>query len=402
MNLFYDANILYDAGTKAMSGSRWKYNTQMFEQNHLLETAHIQQKLMTGEYQPTVGNRFVISERGTTRYITSASMPDKTVAHAICDEVLTPSIQPFLQYDNSASQEGKGVDFHRKRFEAHLHQYYAREGTNEGFILLGDFSGYYANILHEQAQDVLMGFARRKTDEETARTAEELMRRIFKTFEIDVSRFSDAEIAEMYRSKVNPVMNIHVPERQLTGEKMLKKGLDIGNQLSQDAGIAYPYRIDNYIKIVKSVREFGRYTDDFYVIHRSREFLLELLDGIRSIAAEYGLIINEKKTRICKLSDHYRHLQIQYSLTETGRVIRKIHPKAVTRERRKLKAYKRLLDAGKMIYEEVENDWKSWISGHWKYMSNKQISNLGRLYFGLFGRRATWKKHGRLRWLLAQ
>jgi hypothetical protein len=228
------------------------------------------------------------------------------------------------------------------------------------------------------------------------------MRRIFQTFEMDVSRFSDEEIAEMYCSKVDPMMNLHVPKQQLTGEKMLKKGLDIGNQLSQDSGIAYPYRVDNYIKVVKSVREFGRYTDDFYAMHRSREFLLELLNGIRVIAAEYGLIINERKTRICKLSDYYRHLQIQYSLTETGRVIRKINPKAITRERRKLKSYKRLLVAEQISYEEVENYWKSWICGHWKYMSNKQISNLGRLYFDLFGRRATWKKHGRLRWLLAQ
>lgn len=62
-----------------------------------------------------------------------------------------------------------------------------------------------------------------------------------------------------------------------------------------------------------------------------------MLEGVKQIAEEYGIIINEKKTRICKLSSFYRYLQIGYSLTDTGRVIRKIHPKAVTRERRKRK-----------------------------------------------------------------
>jgi hypothetical protein len=385
-----------------MSGSRWKYDTQKFEQNHLLETAHIQQQMIEG-YQPSIGNRFVICERGKTRYITSATPQDKTVIHMLCDEAISPSIRKYLQYDNSASQTGKGVDFHRRRFEAHLHQYYEREHTNEGFILLVDFSGYYANIPHDRCRQTLTQFLAREMDAETTQIAAGLISKIFSVFALDVSRFSDEEIAEMYRTKVDPMMNLHVPKAQLTGQKMLAKGLDIGNQLSQDAGIVAPYRIDNYIKIVSAIKEYGRYTDDFYAIDRSKDRLLKLLDGIRKIAAELGLIINERKTRICRLSDSYRHLQIQYSLTDTGRVIRKINPKAVTRERRKLKAYKRQLDAGKMTIEDIENFFKSWICAHWKYMSQKQISNMGRLFYDLFGRRLTWKKrHGRLRWLLAQ
>ena len=52
MNLFEDANYLYDAGTKAMNGSKWKYSTQLFEINHLLETAVLQKKLTEKDYHP--------------------------------------------------------------------------------------------------------------------------------------------------------------------------------------------------------------------------------------------------------------------------------------------------------------------------------------------------------------
>lgn len=162
------------------------------------------------------------------------------------------------------------------------------------------------------------------------------------------------------------------------------------------------YTLHKRPKIVKAVKGYGRYTDDSYAIARTREELLELLDGLEKEAKEYGLIINRKKTRVVKLSSEFRHLQVCYSLTETGRVIRKISPKNITRERRKLKAYKRLLDSGRIDYATVENAFKSWLGSHWKYMSHDQVYNMSSLYYELFGRRPKWKKgHGRLHWLMA-
>ena len=55
-----------------------------------------------------------------------------------------------------------------------------------------------------------------------------------------------------------------------------------------------------------------------------------------------------------KLGSFYRHLQDGYSLTETGKIVHKINPKSVTRKRRKLKAYKRLLDAGRITHDKIE------------------------------------------------
>lgn len=404
MNLFLDANTLYDAGTKAMKGSKFKKSTQFFEMNHLLETAKLQRDLADGSYRPTSGAKFVISERGKTRYITSNTMRDKTVNHVLCDEVLTPAIEPKLIYDNGASQKGKGVSFHRKRFEVHLHQYYNTYHTNEGYILLVDFSGYYANIPHDICERVLNYFMEiSDIDLQTVDTAEWLIREIFKSFALDVSRFSDDQVDVMMRTKVDPLMNIGVDPELLTGEKMLPKGVDIGSQPSQNIGIAYPYRVDNYVKIVRGVKLYGRYTDDFYAIHPDKKFLQDLLEGITRTAEEYGLLINRKKTRICKLSQPFRHLQLSYQLTETGAVIKRISPKAITRERRKLKAYKRLMDKGRMEYGDIENAFKGWIGGNWKNMSHQQLYNMNSLYKDLFGRSISWKKrHSRLCWLMAQ
>lgn len=366
MNIYYDANKIYEAGTKAIKGAPFKYQTQLFEVNHLLQTALILKSLKEWKYRPVKGKKFVIKERGKIRNITTNNMIDKTINHLMCDYVLGPAITPYLIYDNSASQKNKGVAFHRKIFETHLQQYYRRYKSNEGYILLIDFSGYYASIPHNLCLKNIQNLLRKVAPEETRITLW-ILKNLFDVFNI---------------------------------ENKNNRGIDIGSQPSQNIGISYPSKIDNYIKIVKGCKYYGRYTDDSYIIHNDKEFLKELLEEIKKISNELGLIINDKKTRIVKLSQQYKVLQINYSLSETGRIIKKINPKAITRERRKLKAYKRLLSKNRITINEIENIFKSWMSSNYKIMSKKQISNMYQLYYDLFERRITWKNHGKLRYLM--
>jgi len=52
MNKFYDANLIYKAGTKAIAGAPFKYQSQLFEMNQLLETAQIQKAMIDKTYRP--------------------------------------------------------------------------------------------------------------------------------------------------------------------------------------------------------------------------------------------------------------------------------------------------------------------------------------------------------------
>ena len=119
--------------------------------------------------------------------------------------------------------------------------------------------------------------------------------------------------------------------------------------------------------------------------------LRDIVEGICRVADALGLYINEKKTRIVRLSQTYKYLQIKYTLTDTGRVIKRINPKNVTRERRRLKAYKRQLDAGRITYEDVEQSAKSWMGTYAKLMSKDQIRHMKALYKALFGKELIWK-----------
>lgn len=366
-DILCDGNALYDAFLKSKKNSDWKASVQKFETTYLIELGKIQKKLSNDSYEFKKGNTFTIHERGKTRCITGQQVEDRIVEHVLCDEIINPAIQKYLIYDNGASQKGKGVSFTRKRLETHLHRYYQKHGSNDGYILLIDFSKYYDNIRHDTLMNIFQKYI---NDEKALR----LIRQIIDKQKVDVSYMTDEEYEECMNGVFNSIEHDQVNESLLTGEKWLPKHMNIGNQVSQSAGILYRTPIDNYIKIVRGVKEYAAYMDDSYAIHESKEFLEDLLDDIVNISKDIGITVNKKKTRICKLSDKWRFLQVQYSLTETGRIIHKINPKNITRMRRKAKKL-----CGVLCEKDFDNWMKSWIRGYAKYMSRKQRENICKL-----------------------
>ena len=341
-----DANLIYESASRSILSCSFKYKAQLFEMNRLLRTAEIQRDLANRSYRPQKGFSFTIRERGKTRKITSDTMIDKTVNHLICDHSLSPELDRFVSFDNMASQKGKGTDKYRSRLKAHLQQYYREQKTHKGYILLIDFSKYYDRINHEKAKKQLMALLK-KTNSPNLELNEFIFDETFKIF--------------------------------------ASEGINIGNQISQNIGVLYSMEIDNLIKIKYGFKYWGRYMDDSYVISNSKERLEELLEAIKVKAKEWDIVINEKKTRIQRLDIPFKHLQLKYYFSETGKIRVSVSPAAITRERRKLKAYKRFLDSGKMPIKDIEDSFKSWFNSRWRILSPRQIKHITGLYKELFG-----------------
>lgn len=265
----------------------------------------------------------------------------------------------------------------RKRFEIHLKKYYRLYG-NEGYILFGDFSKFYDNVIHKIAKDELLKLF---DDDEFI---EWLLDVIFDGFKIDVSYMDDDEYGNCLNSLFNKLEYRKIPDELKTGQKYMEKSVNIGDQLSQVIGIYYPYPIDNYVKYVRGEKFYGRYMDDWYIMSPDKDILIDILSNIREIAAGLGIHINEKKTRIVKISSTYKFLQVKYSLTKDGNVIKRLNPKRVTALRRKLKKLAVKVRNGDIEYEWVENMFKSWMGGFYKLLSKQQRTNLLTLYEELF------------------
>ncbi len=372
-----DANVLYRAYKASIKGSKWKYTTQKFMLEYLPNIYSIRDDLKNRTLQNGPVIEFSQNERGRLRAITSIPIRDRIIRHVLCDEVFMPEVKKRVIYDNGASLKDRGISFQRKRFEIHLRRYYKEYG-NDGYILFGDFSKFYDNIVHIIAKEQLLELC--KDDEFISW----LLDIIFDGFKIDVSFLSDEEYENCLSEVFNKNEYRKIPNSYLIGEKWMEKSVTIGDQISQIIGIYYAHEIDNYVKYVRAIKFYGRYMDDWYVMAQTKEELLEIYEQIRKIAKKYGIHINEHKTFIVKMSSQYRYLQVRYTLTKDGKVLKRINPKRVTTMRRKLKKLKNKLDNSEKDYESIENMFQSWICSFYKLMSRTQRENLIKLYEELY------------------
>ena len=371
-----DANLLLDAFNSAAKTSKWKANTQRAEHNRLSIIAKLHNELETGTYQSGELTKFITSERGKTRLISGNTIEDRTVRHALCDNILLPAVKQRVIYDNSASQVGKGVHFARERLKMHLHKFYRHFGS-DGYILVIDFSKYYDNILHEKAYDQLSEFVEDKEQEY-------VLKNIFDNYKVDVSYMSDDEYAEALDGIFSSLEFLDIPDDSKTGEKYLPKSIPIGDQTSQVIGIYYPHELDNYCKIVLGLKYYGRYMDDLYVIHQDKNYLHQVHSEIEKQSALLGLHTNQKKSQIFRIDRPFHFLQNTYYLTESGRVVEKINKKRLAVMRAKLRKLSVMVANGERDRENIENMFRSWIGAHKSIMSHKQIENMYSLFHELF------------------
>lgn len=370
-----DLNKLITAYKNSIKDSKWKPSVQSFNLNYLVEVNRAKNEIENETYKTSKTSRFIIHERGKTRVISGNTVIDRTVRHYLCDEILMPQIKPKLIYDNGSSIKGKGVDFTRKRLRTHLHRFYRKYG-NKGYILIGDFTKFYDNIKHDKAYQMLEGYV----DD----TWKKVLQDIFDSFKVDVSFLSDEQYSKCMDMIFNSLKYEAIDDRFKTGEKFMNKSVKIGDQTSQILGIYYPHRIDNYVKIVRGMKFYARYTDDFYIMSPSKEELWDILENIKNICKEYGIFLNEKKTVIVRLDKKFHFLQNSYQLTDSGHIIEKLNKKRLVAMRRKLKKFRRKLDGGEITYEAIEQVYKSWIGGYKKYLSKRQLLNLEKLFNTLF------------------
>lgn len=335
-----DLNILHEAYLQCKKGVEWKESVQRYGMYELLNIAELSESLRNHTYRQKPFYEFDINERGKKRHIKSLHISDRVLQRALCDNILAPATKKYLIYDNGASVKGKGIEFTRKRLQAHLEKYYRRHGRN-GYVLQIDFSKYFDNIDHKQ---VLRLFGKRINDAETMQLFTEL-----------VATFGGG------------------------------KGVGIGSQISQIIGIYYPTEIDNYCKIVKGCKYYGRYMDDIYIIHPDKDFLKTLLKEIEEICGHLGIVINKKKTQIIKLSQGFTFLKIRYLITDTGKIIVIPCKVGITRERRKLRKLKRFALAGRITPKEIREQYKSWRGNLIKYNAYKSVRSTDALYKSLFG-----------------
>lgn len=375
MDSFINPNKLHESYIKCRKGVGWKSSVQRYGFNELTNICNIIASMEDGTYHMSEPYEFILNERGHKRYIKALTILDRVIQRSFNDNVLTPGIQPYLIYDNGASQTGKGISFSRERFKTHLRSAFW-EYNGEAYIMFIDFSKYFDNILHEE---LLKQFRPLVTDEEYA-----FLEETFHSFDVDISYLSDEEIHEFKDTLFNMLEYSQIEKEKLTGKVMYPKSVGIGNQTSQASGIFYPHTMDNYCKIVKGIKYYARYMDDTYIIMKTKEELMALLEEITQICAGLGIHINPKKTRIQPITSQLTYLKINYRILHTGRILQIIPSHIFKREKQNIDQFYNLVVQGRMSIADAIQNFLSWKGSYIKFDSKRKVYDLECYFTDLF------------------
>lgn len=304
-----DFKNLYRAHTVARRGKRHTHEVIEFEMNLADNLTGISDSLKNGTYTMSGYYSFMVHDP-KDRIIHALHYCDRVVQHCICDEVLAPTLDKKLIYDNAACRIGKGTHFALDRLSGFLHDYYKSHGA-EGYFLKCDVRKFFDNIDHA--------------------VLKEKLKRVFTDERLRLLLF---QIIDSF-------------------ENTPGKGLPLGNQTSQWFAIYYLDGFDRLVKENLHIKYYSRYMDDCVLIYHDRDYLKDCLLKMQSyIENDLHLSLNNK-TEIFPLKNGVDYLGWHFYMTENGKVIRKVKQQTKYKYKRKLKYLQSAYANGNVDLQEI-------------------------------------------------
>ncbi len=332
-------NELYKAGKKCCNGVRWKHSVQRFEAHLFSGTAVRSKQVAEGKYQFDKYVHFMLNERGKTRPIDAPRVQDRQVQKAYTKNVLLPLYRPGMIWNNGASLEGKGFEFSLNRLKEDLHRHYRKYGR-EGKVILIDFKQFFPSAPHSE---------------------------LYRRHEMYIAN-------EQLRAFGDAVIS------SISGDI----GMPLGVEPSQAEMIALPSPLDNYMKCQLSLKGFGHYMDDYYILVPPDRNAKHILEIFIEKATSLGLHISRSKTRIRPLTQYFKYCKAKFAITETGKVLVHGNRGAMKRDRHKIRSfYKKVMD-GELGYEDLWTSTNGMLAYLDNYNDHNRVLKLRRLFYSLF------------------
>lgn len=292
---------------KSHNGSCARFQNMSLEGIHLLK-----EQLENQTYQIDKYSQFKIYEP-KERVIMSCSFKDKVVQHCLCDNILHPCLQNVFIDANSAGQVGKGTLYGMDKLKEQMLLFYNEHGI-DGWILKCDITKYFYSIDHEILKDILHYY---------------------------------------FNNEYTMWLN-HLFIDSTDGS-----GLPLGNQVAQVYALLMLDCVDHMITGELGIKYYGRYMDDFYLIHHDKSYLRDCLLYIEEMVSSLGLSLNGK-TQICPFKNGLRYLGFHHYMTKEGKYIRRLTSENKRRAKKKVRNMVRLLKSGKITEKEFQKKYGAW------------------------------------------
>lgn len=273
---------LWNAYFEARKNKRNTMNVIAFEQNLEHNISVLYKDISERNYKLSPSICFIVN-KPVKREIFAAHFRDRIVHHYVINKLM-PLFENQFIYDCYSCRKGKGTHFGVKRLE-HFLRSATQNYTREAYILKLDLSGFFMSI----HKGILWNQVQRLLENKYHQEDRDLLLYLLKIIILN-------NPTNHCIRKGNPKDWVGLPTNKSLFYANSDCGLPIGNLTSQVFANFYLTPFDRFVKEQLKILYYGRYVDDFFIIHNDKTFILGLLSQIkRFLSQELRLTLHPNK-----------------------------------------------------------------------------------------------------------
>jgi RNA-directed DNA polymerase len=290
---------LFIAYFDARKNKRNTINALIFEKRFEENLFALFDEIKDRKYEPRKSICFVV-KKPVKREIFAADFRDRIVHHFIYNYIY-PIFEKKLINDTYSCREGKGVHYGIKRINKFIRSC-SENYRKECYVLKLDIKEYFMsiqkNILYSMVKEALL--------EEESEIDFDLPLTLYL---LEKTIFNDP--VDNCTIKGNKKDWCGLPKTKSLFYIDRERGLPIGNLTSQLFGNVYLNEFDHFIKRNLKIRYYGRYVDDFIIVHKEKEKLKRIVPSIQKYLKEnLKLTVHPQKIYLQSFSKGVKYLGV--------------------------------------------------------------------------------------------
>ncbi len=273
---------LFQAYFDARKNKRNTINALAFEKHFESNIFQLHHDIVSGTYEPKQSICFIVNQP-VKREIFAANFRDRVVHHYLINK-LNPLFEKQFIYDSYACRVGKGTHLGVQRINRFIRKC-SRNYTQDCYILKLDIQGFFMHINKNMLLNKLDAFINVKYNANDKVIIKNLCKLIV---------HNDPTKKCIIKGNKRNWQGLPPDKSLFSSPKNC--GLPIGNLTSQVFANFYMNEFDHFVKKELGINYYGRYVDDFILVHQDKEYLKSLISRIREfLKQELHLTLHPKK-----------------------------------------------------------------------------------------------------------
>jgi retron-type reverse transcriptase len=268
---------LFQAYLDARKHKRNTHNQLAFEYHLEDNLMQLHQELLAGTYQ--IGRSiYFIQQHPVKREVFAGSFRDRIVHHLIYNYI-SPLFEKTFIYDSYSCRKGKGTSRGVQRVSKFLRSC-SQNYTQDCYILKLDIQGYFMAIHKDLLYHKLVTVLSTKSVALKSQGIETdfLLALIHQVI------YNDPTKNGIFKGRKSDYNGL--PQTKSLFFAPPDCGLPIGNLTSQLFSNVYLNDFDKYVKQDLSIKYYGRYVDDFVLVHSDLKYLKSLIPQFASYLSD--------------------------------------------------------------------------------------------------------------------